>query len=190
MHRSTRRRRTSVVVLFACAAVLGACGEAADDDPDPTVSTPAEMSPTTEGSATPTDGTSTATPRRVTVGKGQEHRITTAEPALVACDGGGEVKVLAAATVTATGPCGEIDVDTDGATVTFETVRDLGVDGSDNTITGVRTLELDVGGSRNEIMIKQLRAVDVEGSDNTILHGSALTPRVDDEGQGNTIGEG
>lgn len=172
-----------------CAAVMSACGEAGDVDPEPTVSASSEASPGTQRSATSTDG-GTDSPGPVTVGKGQEHRVTEASTVVVVCESGGDVTVEAAATVTVSGPCDDVDVDGSGATVTFETARDLGVDGSDNTVTGVRVLELDVGGDRNEITVKQLRAVDLEGSDNVVTHGTTLTPQVDDEGKGNSVVEG
>jgi hypothetical protein len=189
MQKSARGTWGAATVLLSCAALLAGCGEAADDDPEPTRSTTVETSPTTDATAT-SDGGTSATPGVITVAQGQEHRITDPGTVLVTCDGGGDVKVVAVATVTIAGECEDIDVEAEGATVTFETTRDLDVEGSGNTVTGVRALDLDVGGDRNQITVRQLRAVDAEGSDNVVKHGTALTPRVDDEGRGNSIGEG
>lgn len=189
MNSSDFLRTAAVTGTLAFALLVSGCSDGETDAPEPVPpqggtqspgeqspeGAPAEESPSPDGDATISGET--------------EHRITDTGAASVTCENGGEIYVEAAAEVTVTGDCWDIDVLADGATLSAEETRDLDVDGSDNEIAVDTVRELDLTGDGNTVDMITVGEIDVEGSDNTVSYDEG-DPEIDDEGTGNTIGRG
>lgn len=171
----------ATVALCVIAVVLAGCSGDNDGgtiEPEGTTTEPAQPTETIPDDAAAQDDT-------VVLAGDDEHRVTEPGEASVQCDGGGEVHVLAAASVTITGQCDEVDIDGDGATVSIEASDDVDIDGSENNVSADEIGDLDIGGDRNTVDVATVREIDVEGDDNTVAYGGS--PGIDDEGDGNTI---
>ena len=181
-----------MAVTGAFVLAITACGDTDEQAPEP-VESPADTapgeSPGTEDGGDAAEGTEGESNGYVTLSGEQEHRVTDAAAVDIACDGGGEIDVEAAAEVTLTGDCRDIEIHADGATVIADQARDLEIEGSQNQVTVETLRELQVEGSDNTVDLGAVDEIEVEGSDNTVTYGEG-DPRVEDEGSGNSIEQG
>lgn len=179
-------RTTAVTGALAFALLASGCGDGETPAPDPVPPKGGTQSPGEQLPETPDDEAGNGD---ATVSGEAEHRITDTGAVSVTCENGGEIYVEAAAEVTVTGDCQDIDVLADGASLTAEEVHDLDVEGNENQIAVDTVRELDIKGDGNTVGVITVREIDVEGSDNTVTYDEG-SPDTDDEGTGNTIARG
>lgn len=157
------------------------------DSSTPAATSPPAATPTPSGSARPTPSVTPSGIGALTVTRDGEISITDASQTFVHCDGGGEVDVRFAGTITITGSCEEIDIFVDGATVTLETSRDVDIEGSRSRLTAAKIDDLDIVGDDNVVTVQSVEDIDVEGSKNIITYGSSGPASVKIAGSGNTV---
>lgn len=181
---------SALAITSALALALSACGNGAGQTPDP-MESPAETAPmdTAPNDESPTQEDGGEGGDGETVSGEDEHRVSDEGAIDITCDGGGEIYVEAAAEVTITGDCWDIDIVADGATVTADQTRDLDIEGSDNQVTLESIRELDIEGDNNTVETTSVDEVSVEGSTNTVTYTEGA-PDIDDEGTDNTIEQG
>lgn len=181
---------SALAITSAFVLALSACGNDAGQTPDP-MESPAETAPmdTAPDNESPTQDDGGEGGDGATVSGEDEHRVSDEGAMDITCDGGGEIYVEAAAEVTITGDCWDIDIAADGATVTADQTRDLDIEGSDNQVTLESIRELDIEGDNNTVETTSVDEVSVEGSTNTVTYTEGA-PDIDDEGTDNTIEQG
>lgn len=177
----------------AFALLASSCGTGEDDAAGPETVQPGSSRSNTEPAESPspdTDIQEDESGDEVTISGVDDHHVAEAADTSIVCDGGGDIHVEAAAQVTVTGDCEDIEIDVDGATLTAEEVQDLEIDGSDNQVTVDTLRDLEVDGNGNEVEITSIQEeIEVDGSDNTVTYQEG-SPQVEDDGSGNSVSGG
>ena len=194
MHTSPRRLTRSLTVivgLVAATMLIAGCTAPTEEQSTlpPIVSpsvAPSESAPPSVEPAPEEGGAAAAR----TVTRGAEIRITDAAGSAVHCDGGGEVDVEFAGTVTITGNCDDIDIEVGGVTATIERTSNLDIDRTGSTVEAAEIGELDIEGDDNTVTVGQVREIDIEGVGNTVRYSGAAPDVVVVEGHDNTVERG
>ncbi|WP_017603864.1 DUF3060 domain-containing protein [Nocardiopsis alkaliphila] len=181
---------SALAITSAFVLALSACGNGAGQTPDP-MESPAETAPmdAAPDAESPTQDEGGEGGDEMTVSGEDEHRVSDEGAIDITCDGGGEIYVEAAAEVTITGDCWDIEITADGATVTADQTRGLDIEGSDNEVTIESVRELDIEGDNNTVETTSVEEVEVEGSTNTVTYTEDV-PDIQDDGTDNTIEQG
>lgn len=192
----TERRLPRILSALGALALAGllvtACGTPAV--PASTTSPPSLTPPAPTPDATvPEDEIANGAPdgaqAAVTVARDQEVRLTDPSQNSVHCDGGGEVYVQFAGTVTITGACQEVDITAGGATVALEMSEDVDIESSGNQLNADEIGDLDIDGDNNTVTVGTVREIDIDGSGNAVTY-SGGAPDVEVSGSGNVVAPG
>lgn len=180
----------AAAVIGAFAFLVSGCGAGEEGAAGPDSVQPGSSRSGTESADPSSPDTQEGEGGEVMISGEDDHRVTDAAETSIVCDGGGDVHIEAAAQVTVTGDCDDIDIDVDGADLTAEEAHDLEIEGSDSrvTIDTVRVLEIEGNGNEVEITTIQ-EQIEIEGSDNTVSYEEG-SPEVEDEGSGNSVSNG
>lgn len=155
--------------------------------PAPPQAPAAAGTPAAVAAPAPPPASSTALAQPI-LSPGRERKLTLADADVeLVCDGGGKIEVLAnGITLTVTGHCQEIDILSSGTTVRAESVDEIDVDGPRNNVMVEKAAGLRAEGSNNTLHADEVGQISLEGQGNEVTFGAG-SPRIDDQGSGNSI---